>query len=147
MVKPGFIYGFNVKTNFCIKIAQCENTINYSIHNWPLQPSSQDYGLASHTTHVVCVNFIREWRNLQFNVDSERQIFEKLFHGRFNLLSEFLPEMCWEEVAEEIFFIYHFFFFFFWWLTCVRIQAFSSNKPTHYTTATSFCLHYLGVFA
>ena len=28
----------------------------------------------------------------QFTVDSERQIFEKLFHGRFNLLSEFLPE-------------------------------------------------------
>ena len=25
------------------------------IHNWPLQPFSQDYDLASHTTHVVCV--------------------------------------------------------------------------------------------
>ena len=32
------------------------------IHNWPLQPFSHDYGLASHTTHVVCFNFIREWR-------------------------------------------------------------------------------------
>ena len=53
------------------------------IHNRPLQPFSQDYGLASHSTHVVCVNFIREWRHLQFNVDSERQIFENLFHGRF----------------------------------------------------------------
>ena len=29
------------------------------IHNWPLQPFSQDYGLASHTTYVVCVNFIQ----------------------------------------------------------------------------------------
>ena len=48
---------------------------------WPLQPSS--YSLASDTTHFVWVNFVREWRNLQFNVDSERQIFEKLFHGRF----------------------------------------------------------------
>ena len=27
------------------------------IHNWPLQPFSQDYGLAYHTTHVVCVKF------------------------------------------------------------------------------------------
>ena len=45
------------------------------IYNCPLQPFSQDYGRASHTTHVVCVNFIREWRDLQFNVDSERQIF------------------------------------------------------------------------
>ena len=53
------------------------------IHNWPLQPFRQDYGLVSHTTHVVCVNFTREWRDLQFNVVSERQIFEKLFHGRF----------------------------------------------------------------
>ena len=29
----------------------------YSIHhhhNWPLQPFSQDHGLASHTTYVVC---------------------------------------------------------------------------------------------
>ena len=37
--------------------------------NWPLQPFSQDYGLASHITHVVCVNFSREW-DLQFNIDS-----------------------------------------------------------------------------
>ena len=32
-------------------------------------------GKASHTTHVACVNFIQEWRDLQFNVNSERQIF------------------------------------------------------------------------
>ena len=51
------------------------------IHNWLLQAFSQDYGLASHTSHDVCVNFIHEWLDLQFNVDSERQIFEKLFHG------------------------------------------------------------------
>ena len=51
-----------------------------NIHNWTLQSFSQDYGLASQTTHVVCVNFIREWQDLQPNVNSERQIFEKLFH-------------------------------------------------------------------
>ena len=34
------------------------------IHNWPLQSFSPDYGLASHTTHVVCVTFVREWRDL-----------------------------------------------------------------------------------
>ena len=34
------------------------------IHNWPLQAFSQDYGLACHTTYVVCVNFIRKWRDL-----------------------------------------------------------------------------------
>ena len=30
-------------------------------HNWPLQLFSQDFGLASHTTYVVCVNFIRNF--------------------------------------------------------------------------------------
>ena len=100
------------------------------IHNWPLQPFSRDYGLASHqTTHVVCVNFIRERRDLQFNVDSERQIFEKLFSWQFYLLSEFLPEICWEEVAEEIFF---FIFHFLDDWPGIRTQAFASNKPTHY---------------
>ena len=49
------------------------------IHNWPLQLFSQDYGLASHTTHVVCVNFTCERWDLQFNDDSERQIFCETF--------------------------------------------------------------------
>ena len=35
--------------------------------------------IVSHTTYVVYVNFIQKWRDLQFKVDSERQIFEKLF--------------------------------------------------------------------
>ena len=48
--------------------------VNTYIHNWPIQSFSQDCGLAAPTTHVVCVNFIREWRDLQLNVDSERQI-------------------------------------------------------------------------
>ena len=49
------------------------------IHNWSLQLFRQGYGLASHTIYVVCVNFIHKWRNLPLKVDSERQIFEKLF--------------------------------------------------------------------
>ena len=57
------------------------------IRYWPLQPFSQDYGLVSNNTHVVFVNFICEWWNLQFKVDSERQIFEQLFHGRLILFT------------------------------------------------------------
>ena len=38
-------------------------------------PFSQDYDIVSHTTYVVCVNFIRESWELQFNVDPEWQIF------------------------------------------------------------------------
>ena len=47
--------------------------------NWSLQPLSQDYDLATHTTYVVCINFIHEWQDLQFKVDFERQIFVQLF--------------------------------------------------------------------
>ena len=45
--------------------------------------------LVSHTTYVVCVNFIREWRDLQFKVDTERQIFGETFLGNFIYFSEF----------------------------------------------------------
>ena len=41
------------------------------LHNWSIQPFSQDYNLASHIIYVVCVKFIHEWRALQFNVDYE----------------------------------------------------------------------------
>ena len=51
---------------------------------------------ASHTTHVVYVHFKCEWRYLQFNVDSERQIFEKLFHGRLIYSQSF-----WKKSAER----------------------------------------------
>ena len=56
-------------------------TVRVYIHNWPLQPFSQDYVLPSLTTHVVCVNFIRKWRHLLYNVDSERRtlrVFDKI---------------------------------------------------------------------
>ena len=61
-----------VKSGSSAVLSICIISIVTYIHNWPLQRFSQDYGLASHTTHVVGVNFIREWRDLQFNVDSER---------------------------------------------------------------------------
>ena len=48
-----WVYGYDMETNG-----------HTYIHNWPLQPFSQDYGLAAQTTHVVCVSVI--------HVDSER---------------------------------------------------------------------------
>ena len=60
--------------------------------------------LVSHTTYVVCVYFIYKWRELQFQIDSERQIFWEIFHDNFYLLSEFLLEICWEEIAAELLF-------------------------------------------
>ena len=38
-----------------------------------------DYNLASHTTSFVCVNLIHNWLDIQFKVDSVRQIFGKVF--------------------------------------------------------------------
>ena len=44
-------------------------------------PSVRIIELVSHTTYVVCANFIHKWRDLQFKVDSERQIFWEIFQG------------------------------------------------------------------
>ena len=91
------------------------------------QPFSQDYGLASHTTHVECVNFIHERWDLQFNVDSEWQIFEKLFHGRF-IYSQSFCLKCAERKSPRKYFLY----FIFDVSSGIRTQAFASNKPTYY---------------
>ena len=45
------------------------------IHNWPLQP----FSWFSHTTYLVCVNFIHKLRDLQFKVGSEPQNFLRNF--------------------------------------------------------------------
>ena len=55
--------------------------ITYIIGHY--NPSVRIIDLVSHTTYVVCVNFIHKWRDLQFKVDSERQIFWETFHSNF----------------------------------------------------------------
>ena len=114
-----------------------EYTLHYNyfityIHNWPLQSFSRDYSLASHTTHVVCVNFIREWwtlncGSLQFNVDSERRSFKKLFHGRF-IYSQSFWQKCVEKKSPKKYFSY---FIFDDW-PVIWTQTFASNKSPLY---------------
>ena len=58
-------------------------------HNQSLQPFNHDYNLTSHTTQVVCLNFIHERWNLQCKVDSERFVFKKLFITIFFTLEVF----------------------------------------------------------
>ena len=41
----------------------------------------------------MCVNFIHKWRGLQFKVDSERQIFEKLFMAILFTLRDFAKNL------------------------------------------------------
>ena len=78
------------------------------IHTWSLQTFSQSYDLAFDKTNAVCVNFISVGRNLQFNINSEEKVFVKIFSWQIYLISEFLSEIGWEEIAEEIFSYYRF---------------------------------------
>ena len=74
-----------------VELIEDYNSHTYIIGHY-IHLGYQDYNIASHTT--VRVNSIHESRDLQFNGNSERQILEKLFHGRNYLLSKFLPEIC-----------------------------------------------------
>ena len=76
--------------------------IHAYIHNWSLQPFSQGYDLALNTTYVVCVNFIHEWRDLQFKADSERQSF-KDFHYNLRV---FVWSLLSDSRRRSIFFIF-----------------------------------------
>ena len=98
------------KLNYKILQHKQKSWIYSYIRNWLLQSRSQNYDLISHTTYTVCANFIcvYEWLNLQFKVDSERQIFEKLFISILFTLRIFARNLLIEEVTEEIFFLYRF---------------------------------------
>ena len=68
----------------------------------------EDYNLASYVTYVVFVNVIDKWRGTRSlkSIPNDR-FFEKLFMPVFFYLpSEFLPEICWEEIGDEIFFMF-----------------------------------------
>ena len=57
---------------------------------------------------MLCELILREWRNLQFNIDSERQIFEKLIHGRFIYTQSFCQQSAEEKSPKKyfVFFVY-----------------------------------------
>ena len=57
---------------------------------------------------VTVINFIHGWRVLQFNVDSERQIFEKLFHDRFIYSQSFYQKSTEKKSPKKYFFIFRF---------------------------------------
>ena len=101
-----------------------DNTYNSYINNWPLQPFSQNYGLASDTTHVVCVNF-----------------FLYVSGGTYSLTStpneRFLRNVSWQILFTLRVFARNrrrniFLYFIFDDRPGIRTQAFASNKPTHY---------------
>ena len=101
----------------CIRLNNAEKWISDQltyIHNWSLQPFSQDQ--VSHTIYVLCVLiFIHKRQNLQFKVDSERQIFEKLFMAVFIYSQSFCQKSAERKSPKKY-----------------SNPGFSSNKPTHY---------------
>ena len=58
--------------------------------------------LASHNTHIVSVNFIREWRDLQLDVKSERQILDKLFMIDLFTLRDFASKLLRANIRKNI---------------------------------------------
>ena len=78
----------------------------------------------------MCVNFIRERRDLQFNVDSERQIFWGTFSWQFYYSQSFCQKSAERKSPKKYFFFFLYFIFDDW--PGIRTQAFVSNKPTHY---------------
>ena len=90
-------------------------------------PSVRIIDLVSHTTYVVCFNFIHQWRDLQFKVDSERQIFWEIFHGNFIcILRVFVRNLLRGNRRRNNFRIS------FWCLAWDSNPGFSSNKPADY---------------
>ena len=88
-------------------------------------PSVRIIDLVSHITCVVCVNFIHKCRDLQFEVDSERQIFWELFMAILFTLRIFARNPLRVNRRRNAFHIS------FWCLAWGSNPGFSSNKPTH----------------
>ena len=67
-------------------------------------PSVRIIDLVSHITYVACVNFfIYKWRNLQFKVDSERQISRATFHGNFIYSQSFYQKSANRKAPKKYF--------------------------------------------
>ena len=107
----------------CSRIRGSSNT--YIISHYNLSVRIID--LVSHTTYVVCVIFIYKWGDLQFKVDSERQIFyEKHFTAILFTLRIFARNLLRGDRRRNTFRIS------FWCLAWDSNPGFSSNKPTQY---------------
>ena len=52
----------NIMEVNCVFNIRTFNIMSANIHNWSLQSFSPVIDLISHTTYVVCVNFIHKWR-------------------------------------------------------------------------------------
>ena len=79
-----------------------DNTYHYN-------PSVRIIDLDSQATYVCCVLilYISGGTYSLKSIPNDR-FFWRNFSWQFYLLSQFLPEICWEEIAEEILFVFCF---------------------------------------
>ena len=97
---------------------------NITYLNGHYNPSVRIIDLVSHTIYVVCVNFIHKWRDLQFTVDSERQIFLRNFSWQFLFDSQSFCRKSAERKSPKK----YFFRISFWCLAWDSNPGFSSNN-------------------
>ena len=71
---------------------------------WPIV---QRPSFSSHHTHTTILYVSCRTYSLSPTPNERFFFFENLFHGKFYLSSEFLPEICWEEIAEEMCFFFN----------------------------------------
>ena len=87
-------------------------------------PLVRNIDLVSHTTYVVCINFIEKWRNLQSKVDSRRHFFWETFHGNFIYSQSLCQKSAERKLPKKYFCIL------FWCLAWGLNSGFLSNKLT-----------------
>ena len=70
------------------------------IHIWPLQLFSQNYGLAMHTTYVVCVSFIHKRLSLK---PTPKDRFVRSFSWQFYYLQRFCQKSAERKSPKKYF--------------------------------------------
>ena len=100
------VYSFSIVNLFyCVKNRKLfQINCNY-IHNCHYKLLVRIIDLVSHTTYIVRVNFVHKWRDLQFKVDSERQIFWETFHGNLIQNQSFCQKSA-ESKSQKKYFLY-----------------------------------------
>ena len=86
--------------NYSFQYSPCSHTQH--VIGYLLQGLSQDY---DHITYVVGVNLLHEWRDLQFTVDSEQKIFDKILTTVF-IYSQSVCRKSSFFLDEEIFYFH-----------------------------------------
>ena len=72
----------NMKWIFLTFIDLMKILKSFLLYNWLIQPFSLDCNPVSHTTYVVSVNFIHDWRDIQFIFDCKQLYNAILFTSR-----------------------------------------------------------------